>query len=317
MKLRRLSSERPRFEDLNEMLQAMKDLLEGKDTTLTLEELYSFQDQDGSFRLFDSTRIPNEAIIDFVNMPTYLATSILMRGYLDGNKDIKDNLIRGLKFTYKSGFRGHGYDAEKTRIESMNIFIKGRLLEFLEKEKQICPRFHIMIHNIIHEYTSGIIRGKTYGAWGENYKEDWKEIISNIKPVKRLYAAYGSNMNKEQMIKRCLDAKAIGKGYINDWTLTMPHYANIEIKKGSKVPVFVWELLAKDEIILDRYEGYPRCYDKKELIVNMNDVEINATVYVMTDMHMKRNIEPREGYREEIIQGYKDAEFSEGEFRPR
>ena len=97
----------------------------------------------------------------------------------------------------------------------------------------------------------------------------------------------------------------------------MPHYANIEMEKGSKVPVFVWELSAKDETSLDTYEGFPKCYEKKKLIVNINDVELSAMVYVMTDNYIKTNREPREKYTEEIIQGYKDAGFSEDEFKPR
>ena len=57
---------------------------------------------------------------------------------------------------------------------------------------------------------------------------------------------------------RCPDAKIIGKTYLENWELNMPFYANIEMKKGKKTPILLWEISAQDEAKLDRYEGYPK-----------------------------------------------------------
>ena len=35
----------------------------------------------------------------------------------------------------------------------------------------------------------------------------------------RKYIAYGSNLNREQMAKRCPDAKVIGSGMLKDYEL--------------------------------------------------------------------------------------------------
>lgn len=66
------------------------------------------------------------------------------------------------------------------------------------------------------------------GVRGEDYAEDWQALVKKLKPLKRMYMAYGSNMNKEQMHDRCKDAKVCGSGGLSDWCLTMPFYANIE-----------------------------------------------------------------------------------------
>jgi hypothetical protein len=72
------------------------------------------------------------------------------------------------------------------------------------------------------------------------------------------YIAYGSNMVQEQMAYRCPDARLIGTGYIAGARLEFYLHATVE-KTGdqrNRVPVAVWEINAKDEKNLDRYEGY-------------------------------------------------------------
>jgi len=317
MKLERQSVVNPNTKEIDRMVQMLRDLLEEKETSISLEDLCSFQEPRGSFGLLDSDEIPYDIKVEYNNIPTYISTAILMKEYLKGNEVIKDNLIKGLDYTVKTRFTGHGFDAEKTRVDSLKIFIKGKLSDFLENEREICPLFHNMVHNILHSYNSNLFYGRTFGPWGENYRQDWEEITDSLKTNKRLYIAYGSNMNKKQMEYRCPDAKIIGKTYLENWELTMPFYANIEIKKGKKTPILLWEISAKDEAKLDRYEVYPRGYDKKDLLVNVNNSVVSAMAYIMTDEYKKKDGIAYSGYIEGIIQGYVDAGFDKSEFNPR
>ncbi len=86
----------------------------------------------------------------------------------------------------------------------------------------------------------------------------------------RKYIAYGSNLNREQMAQRCPDAKVVGTGEIKDYELLFRGNRNgavatVEPKKGESVPVLIWEISPRDEVNLDRYEGYPRLYGKEIL----------------------------------------------------
>ncbi|MEE0914354.1 MAG: gamma-glutamylcyclotransferase family protein, partial [Ruminococcus sp.] len=79
---------------------------------------------------------------------------------------------------------------------------------------------------------------------------------------KKLYIAYGSNLNLSQMKYRCPTAKLYDTGVIENYELQfkgMPHcaYATIAPCEGKSVPVALWELQPRDEKLLDRYEGYP------------------------------------------------------------
>lgn len=138
--------------------------------------------------------------------------------------------------------------------------------------------------------------------------------------MKRLYIAYGSNLNLQQMAKRCPTARVCGKGELKDYRLLFKGvpdnaYATIAPFKGGKVPVLVWEVKPKDEKALDIYEGFPNFYYKKDLEVELESGEIlTAMVYIMTDKIKDRiNLNlPSERYLRIVKEGYTSAGFDIG-----
>lgn len=319
MILRRLKADEPNFTELYGMISAMSEMLKNSPKSkLTLEELLMFQDVDGSFKLFDTYNVSSDARVDFCYMPTYYGTAILMKECLIGKKHIVTELVKALKASLRHGDLGHGYETEKGRIDAIKVFIKGGLRKFLETEREICPEFHNKVNNIVHRYNSCLLCGDDYtkGSWNEDYSSQWQEIVDQLKLDKRLYVAYGSNMDKTQMESRCPGAKVLGKTYLENWALTLPHYANIERSKGKKTPALVWEITSENEEVLDRYEGYPKYYDKMDIIVCVDGKRMTAMAYVMTDEYKKCDKKPRSGYIDQILQGYRDAGFDEAEFQP-
>jgi uncharacterized protein YozE (UPF0346 family) len=77
------------------------------------------------------------------------------------------------------------------------------------------------------------------------------------KSKRRLYIAYGSNLNLEKMRQRCPTAKVVGAGVVRNWRLLFRVVATIEQCKGKQVPVLIWDIQPQDEAALDIYEGYP------------------------------------------------------------
>jgi hypothetical protein len=315
MKLEKQNSENPDLDKLYEMITAMRGLLDNPGRSeLTLEDMLTFQDDDGSFKLLDSYKIPGDTRIDFCHTPTYMGAAILMRELLSGENDLADALEQALKASLHRALCGHGYESEDGRIDAMNIFIKGGLCTFLETQREFCPEFHYMVHNILHKYNSAIKRGgKAYA----DYREQWQKISEALPISTRFYIAYGSNMDKEQMLSRCHNAVYVCATYIEDWELTMPFYANIEPIKGKRTPAIVWKINAEDESRLDFCEGYPGSYDKTDIIIAVNGNRISAMAYVMTDKYKNSDKKARAGYEEQIIAAYKAAGFSEKEYMPR
>ena len=136
---------------------------------------------------------------------------------------------------------------------------------------------------------------------------------------KRYYLAYGSNLNIKQMRYRCPGARIIGKAEIKDYRLLFKgsktgSYLTIEPMKGSTVPVAVWEVTPDDELRLDRYEGYPSFYYKKELNLKVTGIKTGkiydrcAFVYIM---HEERPLGiPTVDYFSTCCIGYENFKFN-------
>ena len=127
---------------------------------------------------------------------------------------------------------------------------------------------------------------------------------------KRLYVAYGSNLNIRQMQHRCPTAKLYGTGIVSDYELQFkgqPNcaFATIAPKEGAEVPVAVWEIQPQDERSLDRYEGYPSHYFKQNIPVHLDGEEVNAMVYIM-NLKMKFGM-PAPYYYQTVLEGYHDC----------
>lgn len=128
----------------------------------------------------------------------------------------------------------------------------------------------------------------------------------------KLYIAYGSNLNLPQMKYRCPTAKPAGTAEIKNYELLFRGsktgaYATIEPCEGSSVPVLLWKVKEEDETALDRYEGYPRFYEKETMELELNGETVSAFVYVMTEGH--RLGMPSASYLKTIEEGYKTAGF--------
>ena len=138
--------------------------------------------------------------------------------------------------------------------------------------------------------------------------------------MKRYYLSYGSNLNIFQMMRRCPSARIIGTSHIPDYRLLFKgsktgSYLTIEPAEGSAVPVGVWEVSAEDEAALDRYEGFPDFYYKKELTLPIKGIRTgkvrirNAFVYIM---HEDRKLGlPSRSYMHTCLIGYADFGFND------
>jgi gamma-glutamylcyclotransferase (GGCT)/AIG2-like uncharacterized protein YtfP len=132
------------------------------------------------------------------------------------------------------------------------------------------------------------------------------------KAERRLYIAYGSNLNLRQMAYRCPTAKVVGAAVMRNWHLLFCGAATIERFKGGKVPVLVWDIQPKDEKELDVYEGWPRLYRKESVRVTLNGKQVRAMVYIMNSSSQSP---PNSAYYNVIREGYKSAGFDENILR--
>ena len=131
--------------------------------------------------------------------------------------------------------------------------------------------------------------------------------------MKRLYIAYGSNLNVRQMKMRCPKATILGIAKLKGWKLLFKgsktgSYLTIEENENAIVPVVIWEVSESDEKALDRYEGYPTFYYKKDIKLQYKGIRtgkrrtIDAFAYIM---HEDRPIGmPSNYYIKTCLDGY-------------
>jgi gamma-glutamylcyclotransferase (GGCT)/AIG2-like uncharacterized protein YtfP len=130
----------------------------------------------------------------------------------------------------------------------------------------------------------------------------------------RLYIAYGSNLNLEQMKRRCPTAEVVGTAELRNWRLWFRggHHsavATIERERGFTVPVLIWWIQPGDEAALDRYEGWPHLYRKETLRLTVNGRRVYAMVYIMNEAGHPYGI-PSASYFDTIREGYTSANFN-------
>ena len=127
---------------------------------------------------------------------------------------------------------------------------------------------------------------------------------------RKLYIAYGSNLNKGQMARRCPTARYVGTGMVEGYELKFKGrpegaYATIDPKKGGSVPVAIWEIQPYDEFRLNQYEGYPNNYFTRNIPVKIGNHEVTGMVYIM-NLQAQANL-PAQHYYDTVEQGYKDC----------
>ncbi len=98
-----------------------------------------------------------------------------------------------------------------------------------------------------------------------------------------LYFAYGSNMDRDQMLERCPDAKIIGSAYLPNYELSFPRFsrnrgcavASIESASDKNLWGVLFELTPRDVFNLNKNEGYKKGREASKNSYN----KIPVTVY--------------------------------------
>jgi cation transport regulator ChaC len=137
-----------------------------------------------------------------------------------------------------------------------------------------------------------------------------------------LYAAYGSCMSRDSLTADVDGPAFAGQGVIPGMELVFYSAATLEPAPGEAAKAAVWEIDDSQLAALDSREGYPNCYDRVTVEVDMADGRrLACLTYLMTEAHKRRTWEdlgtydpgerrPRHGraqYLEEVRQGYDEA----------
>lgn len=128
----------------------------------------------------------------------------------------------------------------------------------------------------------------------------------------KLYFAYGSNLNLEQMERRCPAARLVGPAVLHGYELRFrgnygsSGVATITPKQGSHVAGLLWELTPACEQALDRYEGCPHLYEKQTVTAwDRGSQPCTVMAYVMRERFLEPAV-PSATYYNSILEGYRE-----------
>ena len=120
--------------------------------------------------------------------------------------------------------------------------------------------------------------------------------------AKRLYFAYGSNMDRDQMDKRCPDSVPAGVVRLDGYRFLINTLgvATVLPHEDGVVHGLLWRVSASDEKTLDGYEGVEQgIYRKEKLYVKATGGSTEkALIYIASDTEPGV---PRPDYIERII----------------
>jgi cation transport regulator ChaC len=113
-----------------------------------------------------------------------------------------------------------------------------------------------------------------------------------------LYFAYGSNMHRAAMARRCPDARAIGPARLEGYRffVGLEGWGSVRPSAGNRVHGVLWRLSPRDIAALHAYELLHKgLYDVRTLPVRREGRRVPAMIYLL-----RRRIEgqPRSGYVE-------------------
>lgn len=116
------------------------------------------------------------------------------------------------------------------------------------------------------------------------------------------YAAYGSNLWRDQMRRRCPDAEVVGSLLLPGWRLVLRKYALIRRDDTADCPIGLWRITQADLDALDRFEG-PRTYAR--ILVPLPD---GSQAWTYEEIRIRPG-PPAGEYVRRLRRGYADFAF--------
>ena len=115
-----------------------------------------------------------------------------------------------------------------------------------------------------------------------------------------LYFAYGSNMNRAAMARRCPGARAIGQATLEGYKffVGIDGWGSVKRNAGDRVHGVLWRLTPRDIAALHAYELlHQGLYDARHLPVRSGARRCTAMIYLL---RRRASGKPKPGYIEMI-----------------
>ena len=120
-----------------------------------------------------------------------------------------------------------------------------------------------------------------------------------------IYFAYGANMERDAMRRRCPGAQALGPAVLRGWRYVIVEgYGSVAPARGACVYGVLWRLTPRDLAALNAFESLDSgLYRRTRLTVDLGGRRLRALVYVGRERGRRR---PMPGYQERLVAAAQD-----------
>jgi len=289
-------------QELNQMITNMEGnldaLLAGKSegAEAYILSLQQQQEEDGYWSVLQDRSVPTDTRVAYLNHPTYVASAFLMAYLLkypvacERILGFRETLFKGLQASISRKFLG-AFGDEGTRYETLDIFIRAGLAEFMKNYPTLYPPFTQLIQEILVELTSRIkdemteVDEKKILNLGATPQYSGEVFVGSLSPIMQgrikalmtdlaisegtLVFVYGTLMtgraNHDHFLKNSIK---MGEGRAFGFALyELGSFPGIKLKKKTHV---LGELYLVDQRTLgrlDKLEGIGDLYDRVEVEV--------------------------------------------------
>lgn len=258
------------------MQESFNELVEGRgnidDINKFIISLIEEQDDNGFWGLISSPKVDGDIRFHYWYIPTYTATAFMIAYYMENkNETIKipgfeEALRKGLEASTGRGLKGHGFEDIKGRLDSIELFAKAGVTEFIKYHGEISPKFSAMIRDIINWLWNSVNSGNTRGAWGEDYGSEMERIQKLLISKEEIVVfVYGTLMKGKSNHNFYLsNAEFMGNATVEGFELyDLGSYPGIVFSKEGKVKGELYKIDSNTLIGLDALEGEGTLYKRK------------------------------------------------------
>ncbi len=126
--------------------------------------------------------------------------------------------------------------------------------------------------------------------------------------------AYGTNISQQEMKSHSENAVFIGYGELENFALKFRGFqdhaiATLEKKRGSSVPIAIYDITQSDRFTIDNFEKFPYAYIRKKVKVTLNGKTLKGNIYVLK-IKLEPNL-PNDEYLKALRLAYFEAGFDD------
>ena len=243
-------------------------------------------DEDNLLNLLPGERMPLDARVGIIYQPSYAIIALAL--YLKTTRPASETswmepcLKKLMDAAFQYGIVGHGFEAGEMLRNTMLMFCRAGLKEYLESGERLSEVFNNYMTKMLNRINTEISEGNTDFAGGYSSRcPHLTRIPAEYVKMDIPVFVYGTLMKGERATSYLENAYFAGEAILKDYALhELGHYPGIKESRGHFVLGQVFYVNSEILEMLDTYEGEGSLYHRLEVNVQLGSEPAQVYAYV-------------------------------------